>query len=68
MLTKASKMNIIGDNIEENDEEHGNEKVRITLVQKVETKTFLVQQGMNRRKGQEIMTVYTKKGLNESRM
>ena len=68
MLTKASKLEIIGDNIEEYDDEHGNEKVRITLVQKVETKTYLVQQGKNRRKDQEILTVFTKHKLNERRM
>ena len=63
LLTKAAALEVIGDNVEEVDTEHGNEEVKITLVQKVETKTLIVQQGGNRTKGQEIMTVFTKTGL-----
>ena len=63
LLTQAAALEAIGDNVEGIDAEHGEEGVRITLVQKIETKSYIVQQGRNRVQGQEIMTVYTKTGV-----
>ena len=65
MLTKAAAINVIGDSVEDVDEENGNENVKITLVQRTETKTYVVQQGRNHRKGQEILTVFTRAELKQ---
>ena len=59
-LVKAAALEHIGEVHKERDHEHGNEVVRATLVQKVETKTFLIEQGNNTKTGQEIMTAFSR--------
>ena len=61
-LVKAAALEHIGEVHEERDYEHGNEVVRATLVQKVETKTVLIEQGTNKT-GQEIMTAFSRTSL-----
>ena len=56
-------MTEIGDNVETVDEENGGEKVKITMVQRIESRLYVVHQGKNRRRGQEILTVYTREEL-----
>ena len=63
MVTRASEMTEIGDCIEATDEENGGEKVKITMVQRIETKLYVVNQGANRKRGQEVLTVYSREEL-----
>ena len=63
MVTQAANMTEIGDDVETIDEENGGGKVKITMVQRVESRLYVVDQGENRTHGQEILTVYTKEEL-----
>ena len=63
MVTKAAAITEIGDNVEAVDEENSKERVKITMVQRLESRLYVVHQGMNRRRGQEILTVYTREEL-----
>ena len=63
LVTRAAAMTEIGDCVEAVDEENGKEKVKITMVQRLESKLYVVHQGVNRRRGQEILTVYTREEL-----
>ena len=64
LVSKAAAIKVIGDSVEAIDEENGKEKVKITMVRSIETRTFIVHQGRNNRQGQEILTVFTREEIN----
>ena len=66
MIAHAAKMTEIGDSVETFDEENGGGRVRITMVQRLESKLYTVDQGANRTPGKEVLTVYTRDELEHS--
>ena len=63
IIARAANMTEIGDSVEALDEENGGGKVKITMVQRIESKLYLVDQGANRTHGREVLTVYTRDEL-----
>ena len=63
MVTRAAAVTEIGDSVEAFDEDNNNTKVKITMVQRIESRLYVVQQGANRQRGQEILTVYSREEL-----
>ena len=59
-LRKAAELETVGDHHEEGDLEEGEASLRATLVQKVVTKTFLVDQGKDTMPGKQIMREFSK--------
>ena len=49
------------------DEEHGGERVKITMVQRIESKLYVLDQGANRTHGKEMLTVYTRDELEQEK-
>ena len=63
LVSRAAAIKDIGDSVEDIDQENGKEKVKITMVGRIETRTYVVNQGQNNRKGQEILTVFTREEI-----
>ena len=63
IIARAANLTEIGDNVETYDDENGGGRVRITLVQKIESKLCVVDQGANRTHGKEVLTIYTRDEL-----
>ena len=63
IIARAANLTEIGDSVEALDEENGGGKVKITMVQRIESKLYLVDQGANRTHGREVLTVYTRDEL-----
>ena len=66
MIAHAANMTEIGDSVETHDDENGGGRVRITMVQRLESKLYVVDQGANRTHGKEVLTVYTRDELEHS--
>ena len=63
IIARAANMTEIGDSVETYDDENGGGRVRITMVQKIESKLCVVDQGANRTHGKEVLTIYTRDEL-----
>ena len=63
IVARAANMTEIGDSVETYDEENGGGRVRITMVQRIESKLFVVDQGANRTHGKEVLTIFTRDEL-----
>ena len=66
MIAHAANMTEIGDSVDTYDDENGGGRVRITMVQRLESKLYVVDQGANRTHGKEVLTVYTRDELEHS--
>ena len=62
-LLKAAEMETVGDCHEEVDLAEGEASLKATLVQKVVTKTFVVDQGKDTVRGKQIMREFSKTTL-----
>ena len=63
IVARAANLTEIGDSVETYDEENGGGRVRITMVQRTESKLFVVDQGANRTHGKEVLTIFTRDEL-----
>ena len=63
LVSRAARIKEIGDYIDDIDVANGNQSVKITMVGFKETRTYVVDQGPHNQQGQEILTVFTREGI-----
>ena len=64
-LLKVSQIEGVGESYEEKEQDEGEAKLKATLIETVEVKTYDIDQGEDSTCGKQIMLVYTKTGLRE---